>query len=121
VPTIFHIASRSDWRVAREHGEYRLSTRDRSLEEVGFIHCADADQVLRIADAVYGDVDETLVVLEVSTDALDVEVRYENLDGGRELFPHIYGVLPVHAVTSVTPLRRGSAGGYSFDQQGTAR
>ena len=120
MPTILHIASGSDWQAAMKCGEYRLSTRGRTLEEEGFIHCADADQVLRIADAVYGDVDEALVVLEVSTDALNAEVRYESLDGGTELFPHIYGVLPVHAVTSMTPLRRGW-GAYSFDRRRTAR
>ena len=34
----------------------------------------------------------------------------ENLTGGDELFPHIYGPIPVAAVTAVIELRRDATG-----------
>jgi len=118
MPTIFHITSESDWLAAQEGGTYRLSTRNRTLDEEGFIHCSDAHQVARIANVLDGEPDEHLVVLWIATDKLDAEVRYENLDGGTELFPHIYGALPISAVTSVNTLQRDSSGRYTFVEQG---
>src|SRR6185295_4426035 len=111
---IFHITSERDWAPAQKAGEYRLSTRGVELEERGFIHCSDGHQVERIANAVYGDFAGWLVVLEIHVDRLSVEVRYENLDGGTELFPHIYGALPVTAVRSVVTLRKNSSGKWWF-------
>jgi len=32
-----------------------------------------------------------------------VPVRYENLEGGNELFPHIYGPLPLEAISEALP------------------
>jgi uncharacterized protein (DUF952 family)/ubiquinone/menaquinone biosynthesis C-methylase UbiE len=113
--TIFHITTEADWSTARADGEYRLSTRGRRLDEQGFIHCSDAHQVERIANAVYGDFDGSLVVLEIDEERLGAEVRYENLEGGAEVFPHIYGPLPVPAVVRATTLRKDFADRWSFD------
>jgi uncharacterized protein (DUF952 family) len=118
LPTIFHIARATDWRAAQTRGVYERSSRDLTLEEQGFIHCAEAHQVAPVADAIYGDVEEPLVVLEIDVDALDVDVRHENLEGGIELFPDVYGAIPVHAVTSVAPLARDTTGRYHFAREG---
>ena len=45
---IFHIALTEDWEAAKRVGEYRVSTRGRDLDEVGFIHGSFRDQVERI-------------------------------------------------------------------------
>ena len=116
---IFHITPERDWALARKTGEYRLSTRGVELEVQGFIHCSDVHQVARIANAVYGDFEGGLVVLEIQVNRLDAEVRYENLDGGTELFPHIYGALPVTAVSAVVTLRKDSSGKWWFSRGGT--
>jgi uncharacterized protein (DUF952 family) len=50
------------------------------------------------------------VLLEIDADALAEEIRYENLDGGTELFPHAYGPIPTSAVRSVTPIELASGG-----------
>ncbi|MBV9133272.1 MAG: DUF952 domain-containing protein, partial [Chloroflexi bacterium] len=42
---IFHITRSRDWQSARREGIYQLSTRDRTLQDVGFIHCSYAHQV----------------------------------------------------------------------------
>jgi uncharacterized protein (DUF952 family) len=39
-----------------------------------------------------------LVLLEIDRTALSCDVIDENLEGGVELFPHIYGRLPMSAV-----------------------
>lgn len=116
---IFHITPERDWALAQRTGEYRLSTRGVTLEEQGFIHCSDAHQVVRIANGVYGDFEGLLVVLEIQMNRLGVEVRYENLDGGTELFPHVYGALPVTAVSAVVTLRKDSSGKWWFSRGGT--
>jgi uncharacterized protein (DUF952 family) len=104
--TILHISTEAEWTAARRAGEVRTSTRDRSLEEEGFIHCSSDGQMLGVANAFYADVDEPLVVLHIAVDRLEAPVRWENLHGGTEPFPHVYGPVPVGAVLSVSPLRR---------------
>lgn len=45
-----------------------------------------------------------LMLLEIDLDRVPAEVRWENLEGGSELFPHLYGPLPAAAVISVQAL-----------------
>ena len=35
-----HIALESDWQAAQETGSYPVSTRGRTIAEVGFMHCS---------------------------------------------------------------------------------
>jgi uncharacterized protein (DUF952 family) len=103
---LLHIADPADWADAQAAGSYDRSTRGASLGEVGFVHCSYAHQVERVAAAVYGDWDGELVLLHVDPDRLGVEVVEENLEGGDEPFPHVYGPILVEAVTAVSPLAR---------------
>jgi uncharacterized protein (DUF952 family) len=101
---IFHIAFESDWKSAEETGTYRVSTRGARLDEgVGFIHAGFEHQVPVVGAILYKDAPEPLVVLVIDTECLDVPVVVENLEGGEEGFPHIYGPLPVRAVVDVRP------------------
>jgi uncharacterized protein (DUF952 family) len=102
---IYHLTFASDWNDAQSTGEYRLSTRGTGLDEVGYIHASFAHQVQRIGAAVYGDVPEPVVVLAIDPTLLGSMVRVENLEGGTEGFPHIYGPLPTSAVVEVLPAR----------------
>ena len=98
---IYHLAFATDWDEACGAGEYRVSTRGRTLEEVGFIHCSRASQVEAVASAFYADADG-LVLLAIDPDKLRSEVRYEKAEGSEETFPHIYGALNTDAVVRVT-------------------
>ena len=40
----------------------------------------------------------------------------ENLEGGEELFPHIYGPIPIGAVTEVSMLTRDDYTGSRFER-----
>jgi glutathione S-transferase len=102
VPLIFHLARTDDWVAAQLAGEYRISTLGLTLDEVGFIHCSDAEQVDGVARAFYGDV-EDLVLLTIDTDRVGHEIRVEAAGAGNERFPHIYGPLAVDAVVAVEP------------------
>ncbi|WP_326640100.1 DUF952 domain-containing protein [Streptosporangium sp. NBC_01755] len=100
--TILHLALASDWDAARRTGEYRVSTIGRTLDEEGFIHaCASHEQLRGVVERFYSDVTAPLVLLSVDPRGLDV--RMEVPADSSEAFPHIYGPLPVTAVTSVLP------------------
>jgi uncharacterized protein (DUF952 family) len=107
---IFHITEPDTWSHATATGLYTGSTRGASLDEVGFVHCSFAEQVDRVAGYVYGDEAATLLLLEIETDGVPAEVRVENLEGGEELFPHVYGPIPVQAVVAVRRMVRSSRG-----------
>jgi glutathione S-transferase len=103
---IYHIASTEDWERARSAGEYRTSTRGRTLEEEGFIHCSRASQVAGVADRFYRGVPD-LVLLTIDERLVTSEVRYESVPGSDESFPHVYGPLDVDAVVSAEPFAPG--------------
>lgn len=108
--TVHHVALVADWLAAVAVGEYRTSTLGRTLDEEGFIHCSSAQQVGPTLNRFYDDVSEPLVLLTVDVDRLGVPLVEEEAPGTGELFPHVYGAIPVAAVTGVVPLRRGEGG-----------
>ncbi|NKZ03088.1 DUF952 domain-containing protein [Actinomadura latina] len=103
--TLLHIAERSHWESARAAGvSYTMSTLGRTLGEEGFIHCSsDMAQVDGVLGRFYAGVPrEDLALLTIDVSRLDVPVRYE--PAGDELFPHVYGPIPVSAVIDVGSL-----------------
>jgi uncharacterized protein (DUF952 family) len=110
---IYHIALAEDWERAQAAGEYTTSTRGQSLEQVGYLHASQADQVAGVANAVYQDAPD-LVVLTIDTDRVRAEIRLEQPADMDETFPHIYGPLNTDAVTEVRPFRPGPDGRFTF-------
>lgn len=107
---IYHLALPADWAAAFQTGEYRMSTRGQTLDEVGFIHCSTRAQVEATANAFYGDVEE-LVVLTIDPLLVPSEIRWEPpVPGADERFPHIYGPLPIAAVNMTRFWIRGATG-----------
>jgi uncharacterized protein (DUF952 family) len=106
---ILHIAERAAWDAGRAAGEYRMSTRDMTLEQEGFIHCSLPHQLRGVAERYYGDAAD-LVVLVVDTDLLPSPVRFEPPAPGAEEYPHIYGPIPLSAVTRVIDVTRDAGG-----------
>jgi glutathione S-transferase len=103
-----HLAVAVEWERARVDGAYRRSTIDTSLEEEGFIHCSFPEQVQATADLYYRGRDD-IVLLRIDPDRLGVEVVVEEARSG-ERFPHVYGPIPVGAVTSADPVPMGPDG-----------
>jgi uncharacterized protein (DUF952 family) len=96
---IFHLALPDDWAAAFARGEYLMSTRGMTLQEVGFIHCSTRVQIEGTANGFYGDLDQ-LVVLTIDPALVPAPIVHEPPAPGLDtLFPHIYVPLPVSAVT----------------------
>ena len=102
---ILHLTERHLWDEAVASGSYEISTRDRTLQDVGFIHCSLPHQLPQVAAFLYGSppTRDDLVVLVIDEDLVTSSIRYEPPTPGGEAFPHIYGPLPVSAVVSVEP------------------
>jgi glutathione S-transferase len=105
---LLHLAVAGEWERAQATGSYERSTIDSSLAEEGFIHCSFPHQVQATADRYYRGRDD-IVLLRVEPDRLGVEVVVEAAASG-ERYPHVYGPIPVAAVTSVEPVPMGPDG-----------
>lgn len=97
---LYHLALEEDWQVARRQGEYTHSTRGRSLAEVGFIHACWSHQVEATRQRFYGNQPDLrlLIINPAHLAAVAIPVRAEPAPDSGELFPHIYGPLPLAAV-----------------------
>ena len=98
---LFHLALKDDWEQARETGTYQWSTRGMRLVEVGFIHCSWQEQVAKTFERFYADAGDVLL-LEIDPTRLTAPLRADAIPTG-ELFPHLYGPLPIEAVRTFTP------------------
>jgi uncharacterized protein (DUF952 family) len=106
---LLHITERTTWESALRAGSYRMSTRGVSLDEQGFIHCSLPHQLRTVAEYVYGDADD-LVVLVIDSERVSAPVEYEAAEPGGEKYPHIYGPVPTGAVREVVPVGRDDNG-----------
>ncbi len=106
---IHHITSAPEAEAAARSGEYV----PQAFSADGFIHCSRAEQVAAVANAFYRGCDD-LVLLEIDRERVPCRVVDENLDGGRELFPHVYGHLPMSVVVAVHALQPGADGHFEL-------
>ena len=93
---ILHITDKEAWVKAQANGIYRADT----LESAGFIHCCRPEQLKGVLDKWFPGV-QGLISLEVDTDKVRAKIVDENLEGGEEQFPHIYGPINLDAITDV--------------------
>lgn len=96
---LYRIATRDDWRAAQACGVYIGQAHDM---RDGFIHLSQRAQVEGTLEVHYPH-REGLVLLEIDTDAIAADLRFEPSRRG-ELFPHLYAPLPVRAVRRVTDI-----------------
>lgn len=106
---IFHMCRAEEWERALVAGSYPGSSQDAAD---GFIHFSTAAQVEESA-AKHRAGQDGLVLLTVDGAALGDALRWEPSRGG-QLFPHLYGALPVAAVPRVDPLPLGPDGRHAF-------
>jgi uncharacterized protein (DUF952 family) len=103
--SFLHLTTKQAWEDALKVGTYSLSTKGKTLEEVGFIHGSFADQVEEVAGFVFAGSTEELVVLHLKIDKLEshgIVVRVEEASNGKS-YPHIYGAIPCDLVDHVSP------------------
>ena len=106
---IYHMCRAAEWQDALTNGFYPGSSQDR---EDGFIHFSTASQVVESA-ARHRAGQSGLNLLAVKVAELGESVRWEAARNG-QLFPHLYGVLPVTAVAWVHDLPLGPDGLHVF-------
>ena len=104
---IFHLALHDAWDDAQAAGVYRVSTLGLDLDDVGFIHCSQADQVDGVHERFYGAVTEPVVLLTIDTDLLTSPWQLDDVPGQPLPFPHVYGPVNVDAVVAAEPYVRG--------------
>ncbi|MBM6592937.1 DUF952 domain-containing protein [Microvirga sp. BT291] len=93
------------WGEAEKAGVFRGAPVD--LQD-GFVHFSTAAQLGETADKHFaGQTD--LVLAAIEAEALGPALKYEPSRGG-DLFPHLYGPLPLSAVRWVRPLPVGPDG-----------
>ena len=105
MPTIYKICEAAQWRAAMQAGVFRGAAVD---ERDGFIHFSAAAQVGETAAKHFAGATDLLLVA-VDADALEGALKWEPSRGG-DLFPHLYGALPLGAVLWTLPLRRDPGG-----------
>jgi uncharacterized protein (DUF952 family) len=124
--TLYRIVSLADWESACAAGAFRGTAHD---ERDGYIHLSAAHQVLETAAKHYAGKPDLLLLYvraELLGQLLEAHgssageqdqgpLRWEVSRGG-DLFPHLYGVLPVAAVTRVERLPLGADGKHLFPQ-----
>ncbi|MFF5173174.1 DUF952 domain-containing protein [Micromonospora sp. NPDC000089] len=96
---IYKLLPTSEWEQAAATGYVPGSALDR---QDGFLHLSAADQVVETARRHYAGA-TGLTLLAVDPAPLGPQLRWEPSRGGA-LFPHLYGPLPVTAVTAAHPL-----------------
>jgi uncharacterized protein (DUF952 family) len=96
---IFKICTQAMWADALEGGVFEGAAVDHAD---GFIHFSTASQVEETARRHFA-AQADLVLVAVEAARLGARLRYEPSRGG-DLFPHLYGVLPVSAVRWVKPI-----------------
>jgi uncharacterized protein (DUF952 family) len=105
---IFHIAPGEAFA-----GKQGPSYSPPAFQTEGFVHCSTAQQVVKVANARFRG-QTGLVLLCLDTDKVSAEIRYENLEGGQELFPHIYGEINTDAVVQVVDFEPGTDGCFTL-------
>ncbi len=90
---IFHITEQSTWQEAKHNAFYEGDT----LSVDGFIHCCLFEQIEDVLLNWFKGKHD-VVILEIDPEILLSPVKYENLEGGLEMFPHVYGPINLDAV-----------------------
>lgn len=106
---IYHMCRWDEWRDAGSRGAYAGSSQDAAD---GFIHFSTAAQVAESA-ARHRAGQAGLVLLCADAGALGEALRWEPSRGG-QMFPHLYGELPLRAVIATHDLPLGPDGRHIF-------
>lgn len=109
---ILHIARREAWEVAQAGSFYYPA----EFEQEGFIHVSLVDQILGSAQKHYHG-QQGLVLLGIDSRRVQAEIRFENLAGGSQQFPHIYGKLNRDAVIGEAPFKADGEGRFALPPQ----
>lgn len=101
---ILHLTTRDNWHASQQQGFVTAE----SLATDGFIHCSTEHQILGVANKYYSS-SSNMVLLQIDLKNLTAPIKWEppaHIDGSpaeahEPLFPHIYGLINIDAVSRV--------------------
>lgn len=96
---IYHITEDEQWQDAQINGKYL----PKQFISDGFIHCSYKHQLIKVANRFFKG-QNNLIILAIDSQRIASKIVTENLEGGTELFPHIYGELPLSVILNVSKL-----------------
>lgn len=103
---IYCLTPASYWAAFADKTEYI----PRDYEEEGFIHATKGDDLLyKVANRVYHNFNEELLLLVIDEKRVTSEIKYEQAKDGN-LYPHIYGPLNMDAIADVKAMYRTEEG-----------
>jgi uncharacterized protein (DUF952 family) len=108
---VYKIVPTTLWQATREKGDFDGAPID--LQD-GYIHFSTATQARETARLHFAGV-EDLILVAVDAAALGEALKFEPSRGG-DLFPHLYGALPLDAVIWERPLPLGPDGAHRFPE-----
>lgn len=104
-PLVYKVCPAAEWRAAVAAGAYHGSAVDR---RDGFIHFSTGAQLAETLRRHFAG-QRDLVMVEVDPADLGAALRWEPSRGG-DLFPHLYGALPVSLARRVSPIDPDAGG-----------
>src|SRR5215471_6169723 len=105
---IYRIAETQDWAAAQASGYFASA----DLTTEGFIHCCTAQQIASVANRYYKG-HKGLLLLEIDESKIHEPLKWEDLTKAGQSFPHVYGRIPLAAVTRCLALQPGVDGHFA--------
>ncbi len=109
---VYHITSSAEWNAAQPQQEYKAQDFDKE----GFIHCSYCHQILTVAHRFFKG-QSGLVILVIESSKINNSLVEENLEGGVELYPHLYSVLPTKAVSNAIAFPCDTDGNFTLPDE----
>lgn len=89
---IYHITDKAKWEDALSHNVYKHP----SFKTEGFIHCSTLEQLPNTLKKHFANENE-VIVLSIVEKRVHHNLKWDTIENG-EIFPHIYGNIPIEAV-----------------------
>ncbi len=112
IGAIYHICRHDEWQSAVADGVYLGSSQDAAD---GYIHFSNRNQAEASA-AKHRAGQSGLVLLKVDPAMLGEALKWEPSRDGK-LFPHLYGTLPLSAITAIYDLPLAASGRHIFPEE----
>lgn len=108
---IYHITTKELWEKALLKGMYAHP----SLEIEGFIHASTEAQLMETINIHYSEQKE-IWILHIVEKRIKNKLKWET--AREQLFPHIYGQIPLEAIEDVSFITKNSVGQWEWNKKG---
>lgn len=96
---IYHVTTAALWQAAGQARQYSHP----SLATEGFIHCCSMEQLHGVLERYYAH-QTGLLLLHISPQAVADILHYDLSPSINQMFPHIYGCIPLNAISKISEL-----------------